>query len=355
MPAVGYDIGCDTAQGFVLVAKRVRDATKRVFMKRMLMMAAMVALACGVVRAEKTQPQAMLVDGVAAYVNEHVITIAEVMSEVRGGVLANLPAGERETQMHELYKATLDAMINRCLILDAAKASGASVAPWAVDQRIQEVVNQQFGGDRAKLTTALASQRTTLDDWRKNVEEDLVVQLMRYSHVEKNIVVPAQAVRAYYEANTQQFAKVTGVGVSVVVVAEVDDESAAVRGSRALQELEAGKPFTEIAKTYSVDNKAKNGGDWGVVNPSEMFRDELVDALAKLKAGEHSPLLLLEDHGYIVRKNSEAATEALTLPQAWPRVEARLKMMAAEKKYVDWANRLRRKAYIKIFELPLGK
>ena len=327
-------------------------------MKRMLLVAAvgvLAAVAYGATKAEETQPQAMLVDGVAAYVNEHVITIAEVMSEVRGSVLADLPDADREEQMHLLYKATLDAMINRCLILDAAKASGASVAPWAVDQRIQEVVNRQFGGDRAKLTAALAAQRTTLDEWRKNVEEDLVVQLMRYSHVEKNIVIQAQAIRAYYEANAQQLSKDTGVGVSVIVVAATDDETVAVRGSRALQELEAGKPFAEIAKAYSVDTKAKNGGNWGVVNPAEMFRDELVVALAKLKAGENSSLLLLEDHGYILRKNSEATTEALTLVQAWPQVESRLKMMAAEKKYVAWANRLRRKAYIKIFELPLAK
>ncbi len=325
-------------------------------MKGFLLAAAGFAvLTCGAAEAVKEQPRAMLIDGVAAYVNEHVITIAEVMSEVRGGALADLPDAEREAQLHTLYKATLDAMINRRLIIDAAKTAGASIAQWAVDQRVQEVVNRQFGGDRAKLTAALASQRTTPEEWRKIIEEDLTVQLMRYNTVEKHVAVPGQAVRSFYTANTQLFAKATGVGVSVIVVAAGDGASAADRGAQALKELEAGKPFADVAKAYSADGKARQGGDWGLIDPAETFRPELVDALAKLKTGEHSPLLLLEDHGYIVRKNSEAASEPLSLEQAWPQVETRLKMIEAEKKYVDWINRLRRKAYIKVFELPVGR
>lgn len=325
-------------------------------MKRFLLaVAGIVTLACGAAETMREQPRAMLIDGVAAYINEHVITIAEVMSEVHNGVLADLPVAEREAQLHNAYTATLDAMINRRLIIDAAKTAGATIAPWAIDQRIQEVLNRQFDGDRAKLNAALTSQRTSIDEWRKIIEEDLIVQLMRYNNVEKHITVSGQAVRNFYTANTQLFARTAGVGVSVIVVAGTDEVSAAERGAQALKELEAGKPFAAVAKTYSVDNKAKKGGDWGIIDPEQTFRPELVEALAKLRAHEHSPLLLLEDHGYIIYKNSEADDEILQLKEAWPRVESRLKMIEAEKKYVDWINRLRKKAYIKIFELPVGQ
>jgi peptidyl-prolyl cis-trans isomerase SurA len=326
-------------------------------MKRfLLIVAAAGAFAAGAVAAaEKAAPRALLIDGVAAYVNEAVITIAEVMAEVRGSVWADLPAADREQQLHQLYKATLDAMINRRLILDSAKASGATIAPWAVDERVQEVVNRQFGGDRAKLTAALAAQRTTLEDWRKTIEEELIVQSMRYSRVEKNVTVSAQAVRDYYGANPRQFSESKGVGVSVIVIAPVEGSTVAERGGQAVKDLEAGKPFAEVAKAYSADAKAANGGDWGVINPAETFRPELADAVSGLSVGGHSPLLLLEDHGYILRKNSEVAPQTLTLEQAWPRVEGRLKMIEAEKKYVEWVNRLRKKAYIKVFELPLAK
>jgi peptidyl-prolyl cis-trans isomerase SurA len=325
-------------------------------MKRFLLIAATAgACVAGASAADKATPRALLIDGVAAYVNEAVITIAEVMTEVRGSVWADLPAADREEQLHQLYKATLDAMINRRLILDSAKAAGASIAPWAVDERVQEVVNKQFGGDRAKLTAALAAQRTTLDDWRKTIEEELIVQSLRYTRVEKNVTVSAQAVRDYYAANPRLFTESQGVGVSVIVIAPVEGSTVAERGGQAVKDLDAGKSFAEVAQAYSADAKAAKGGDWGVINPADTFRPELADALAGLSVGGHSPLLLLEDHGYILRKNSEVAPQTLTLEQAWPRVEGRLKMIEAEKKYVEWVNRLRKKAYIKVFELPLAK
>ncbi|MBM4163843.1 MAG: hypothetical protein FJ222_05325 [Lentisphaerae bacterium] len=339
-----------------LARERMADRKGSHSMKRLLLIVAVAgAFAAGATAAEKAEPRALLIDGVAAYVNEAVITIAEVMAEVRGSVWADLPAADREQQLHQLYKATLDAMINRRLILDSAKASGASIAPWAVDERVQEVVNRQFGGDRAKLTTALAAQRTTLDEWRKTIEEELIVQSMRYTHVEKHVTVSAQAVRDFYAANPGQFSESKGVGVSVIVIAPVDGSSVADRGGQAVKDLESGKPFAEVAKAYSADGKAAKGGDWGVINPAETFRPELADALSGLSVGAHSPLLLLEDHGYIVRKNSEVAPQTLTLDQAWARIEGRLKMIEAEKKYIEWVNRLRKKAYIKVFELPLTK
>ncbi len=325
-------------------------------MKRLLLvMVATGALAGGVRAADKPQSRALLIDGVAAYVNEYVITIAEVMTEVRGSVWADLPAEDREAQLHKLYQGTLDAMINRRLILDSAKASGATIATWAVDERVQEVVNKQFGGDRAKLIAALASQRMALDEWRKTIEEELIVQSMRYNRVEKLVTVSSQAIRDYYAANPEQYSQAKGVDVSVIVVAAVDDASAAERGGLALKELEAGKPFAEVAKAYSIDSKAANGGNWGVIDPAETFRPELADAISGLAVGATSPLLLLEDHGYILRKNSEVAPQTLTLEQAWPLVEGRLKMIEAEKKYNAWVSRLRKKAYIKIFELPIAK
>ncbi|NLL83924.1 MAG: hypothetical protein GX230_06755 [Lentisphaerae bacterium] len=318
-----------------------------------LAVALLTTVQCGVA-AERGQGGAMLIDGVAAYVNEHVITIAEVMTEVRRDLLAELPVEERQQLLKQLYFETLDAMINRRLIVDAAKTAGAQLAPWAIDQRVQEVINRQFDGDRAKLMAALAEQRFSFEEWRKIIEEDLIVQLMRYNNVEKHVAVSGQAIRSFYEENPKLFARTSGVGVGLIVVAADGDTGAAERGASALKELEEGKTFADVAKAYSADNKAQKGGQWGEVDPEETFRGELVEALAALKEGEHSKLLLLEDFGYIIKKEREAREEQLTLEQAWPQVESRLKAMEAEKKYVEWLNRLRKKAYLKIFDLPMG-
>lgn len=299
----------------------------------------------------------MLLDGVAAYVNERMITIADVMTEVRNSVWVELPKAEREAKLRELYTATLDAMIDRRLILDAAKATKAQVVSWAVENRVQEIVEQRFGGDRAKLIAALTERRMTYEEWHTSIEEDLMIQLMRYGQVERNVSIPPKDVRTYFAANQGSFLSPGGVHVAMIVFNAPKDGSGtlAEQGAKILKDLADGMEFATAARTYSQDGKAVKGGDWGMVDPAEVFRPEIVAALGKLKVGEISAAILLEDFGYIVRKSDEKKARPLTLEEAWPWVESRLRLQQSEQRYKEWIGRLRSKAYIKIYELPQPK
>jgi peptidyl-prolyl cis-trans isomerase SurA len=308
------------------------------------------------IRAQQTG-NGMLLDGVAAYVNERMITIADVMTEVRNSVWVELPKAEREAKLRELYTATLDAMIDRRLILDAAKASKAQVAAWAVENRVQEIIDQRFGGDRAKLVAALTERRMTYEEWHTSIEEDLMIQLMRYGQVERNVSIPPKDVRDYYTAHTGAFVSQGGVHVAMIVFAAAKDGSATLdeQGAKILKDLAGGMAFAAAAKMYSQDGKAAKGGDWGIVDPAEVFRPEIAEALGKLKVGENSAAILLEDFGYVVRKIDEKKPRPLTLEEAWPLVESRLRLQQSEQRYKDWVGRLRSKAYIKVYELPQPK
>lgn len=329
---------------------------KNVYLARILAVA-VLAGAAWTARAQQAPGGGKLLDGVAAYVNERMITIAEVMTEVRNSVWVELPKAEREAKLRELYMATLDAMIDRRLILDAARASKAQVAAWAVENRVQEIVDQRFGGDRAKLIAALTERRMTYEEWHASIEEDLTIQLMRYGQVERNVSIPPKDVRAYYTAHQNDFLSQGGVQVGMIVFAAAKDGSATLeeQGAKIIKALAGGMNFADAARAYSQDGKAAQGGDWGMVQPAEVFRPEIVAALAKLKVGEYSAAILLEDFGYIVRKVDEKKARPLTLDEAWPWVESRLRMQQSEQRYRDWVGRLRSRAYIKVYELPQPK
>ncbi|MDD4623615.1 MAG: peptidyl-prolyl cis-trans isomerase, partial [Kiritimatiellae bacterium] len=116
-----------------------------------------------------------------------------------------------------------------------------------------------------------------------------------------------------------------------------------------------GKTFASLAKLYSKDAKAAQGGSWGKVNPEDVFRAEIVDALARLSPGEVSPVVTLDGYGYIVRKDEQQDSRMLNFEEAAPYVESHLRMRLAEKIYKEWTDRLRSEAYIKVFELPAVK
>lgn len=317
----------------------------------------MVAAVCSAEENERKNP-AMLLDGVAAYVNSDMITIAEVMSEVRRSPWAETSAELREKRLRELYKATLDQLINRRLILASAVKSKMQLQTWAVDARIREIVVNNFDGDQTKLHNLLAERKISLEEWKKNLEEDLMITAMRYQQVEKRVAPTPTEVRAEYEANKGRYQTENAVAVSMIILdppGKEGDETVEARAKKIADALAGGTAFASLAKTYSKDAKASAGGSWGKVNPEDVFRKEIVKALNALKPGEVSQLVVLDGYGYIVRKDEQQDSRMLTFEEAAPYVESHLKMRQAEKLYNDWMERLRKEAYIKIFELPTSK
>ena len=294
----------------------------------------------------------------AAYVNTEMITIADVMGEVRRSPWADTAPELREKRLRELYTATLNALIDRKLILAAARKSKMELQSWAVDNRVREIVANNFDGDQTKLHALLSDRKITFEEWKKNIEEDLLITAMRYQQVEKRVTPTPTEIRAEYEANKGRYQTETAMAVSMIILDPPEkegDESVAVRAEKIEAALKAGTSFASLARTYSKDAKAADGGSWGKVNPVDVFRKEIVEALDKLKPGETAPVVVLDGYGYIVRKDEQQDARALTFEEAAPYVESHLRMRQAEKLYKEWTDRLRAESYIKVFELPTSK
>ena len=322
-----------------------------------LILVAMSEVAWAQLALEKKNP-AILLDGVAAYVNTEMITIAEVMNEVRRSPWTDTAPELRERRLRELYAATLNALIDRKLILSAALKSKMELQPWAVDNRIREIVANNFEGDQTKLHNLLADRKITFEEWRKNIEEDLIITAMRYQQVEKRVTPNPSEIRAEYENNKGRYQTETATAVSMIILdppAKEGDPTIEEVSGKIMKALQEGVAFATLAQTYSQDAKAANGGSWGKVNPDDVFRKEIVEALTRLAPGETAPMLSLDGYGYIVHKDEQQDARILTYEEAAPIVESHLRMKQAEKIYKAWMERLRAESYIKMFELPAAK
>lgn len=305
----------------------------------------------------KKKPAALLIDGVAAYVNSETITIADVMAEVRRSPWAEPGRRMTDARLHELYTATLNALIDRKLILASAKKGKLELPPWAVDGRIREIVEKKFGGDRTKLHDLLAEMKISYEEWRTTIEQDLLVSAMRYQNVDKKTSPSPAAIRAEYDANRTRYRTETAVSVSMIILdppAE-GEESVILRAGKIKMALENGGKFADLARKYSKDAKAKDGGSWGKVNPEDVFRKEIAAEVHRLAPGEVSDVLMLDGYGYIIRKDEAQDARILTFEEAFPYAESRLRVRQSEKLYKEWMARLRAESYIKIFELPRAK
>ena len=297
-----------------------------------------------------------LVDGVAAHVNRHIITINEVHREIPGGLFRDLPVAEREARLREVYEATLNAMVDGKLILDEARATGAQLAAWAVNNRAREILDNHFKGDRALLEAELAKDGKTYDEWRAELEEDMLVQYMRFHNVERTLSIAPREVRAHYAENAGLFVTPETVDVSLVILEAFEDDALAEIGRAVDQLLAEGVEFALVAQTLSPE-KTRDLGKvthtrLGAIVPAEDLRPELAEAVAKIADNEHSPLLIVDGVGYILRRAATTPARQLTLEDAWPHIENRLREQLARERHQTWVGRLREKSYVKIFKLP---
>ncbi len=325
-------------------------------MKRSSLLLAVLILCAGVSQAETEQDvgKSVLFDGVAAYVNDETISIAEIMSEVRRASMnwSGVSEAERDSRLRELYQATLNAMVDRKLILASARESKIQLQPWAVQGRIRDIIDQHFDGDKAKLAKALAEQQRTYEEWAKSISDDLTLSMMRYSQVDQKVNLSPGQIRAYYEAHKKKFASQGGIRVSMILLQDDREKTAAEQAEEVMAALTKGDSFAVLAKRFSKDSKSADGGSWGVVNPEDEFSKPIIDALAALKVREFSEPITLGANIYIVRKDAEVPSKTLSMEDAWKYAEAELRLIEQEKAYHAWTSRLRARAYIKMMELP---
>ncbi len=313
-------------------------------MKRMV--SALAVLMVGMLWAE-----AALYDGVAAFVNNKVITMETVMKKMHQ--MYNF-SGMSPLEAREAIKMTYPEFVNmeidRVLILQAYEESGATLPNDVINRRIQDIIADRFDGDESKLKERLREQRSTFAEWQKTTRDNLLIRAMQQLQIDKKITVSPKAIKTYFAEHMEDFAENSGVRVQTILI--TPDQGRAV-AEKALADLKAGTPFADVAKAVSSDSQAQNGGDWGFVKPEDNFMPVMVEALAKLKKGETSEILEASGYFAILKKVDVKTGKLPKLADVWTQVEERVRAELWEERYQAWMKELRSKAFIKINEVEL--
>lgn len=259
--------------------------------------------------------RAEIVDGIAARVNEEAIMYSDVMMEMsRNG-----------TRDASAFGPALEELINRKLIIKAAKDQKMTMQDWVVENRVREIIKRNFDGDRNRLMDQLAKDRVSYTEWHARIKDDMIVSAMRYQIVEKNASVSPAAMKAEYETNRAAYAKNMLVSVSILLVPPKEAE---------------GRDKLDFDAEADVYER---------VNPDGIFQPEVCDVIKSLKVGEISGWHKFMDYSFKVRKDGEEITEMKTFSEAYADIEAAVRAKESERLHAEWISRLREAAYIKIY------
>ena len=273
---------------------------------------------------------AVEIDGVAATVGGETILKSEVRSEMRRSGLSP-----------DRFNETLNALVERKLVIRAASQAKMTIQDWVVDNRVREIVESAFGGDRNRLSAALAKEKIPYAEWRDRVKDDLVAAAMRWNIVEKNVSASPGEMREEYEKHPEKYSK---GGKTTVAVILLKPEDAAKRAE--IDEALKTTDFGEIAKKYSADSKAKDGGVWKDIDPKEVFQEKIADEIAKMPVNTLSNWLDVDGWSFLLKKTAESETRPMPFAEAYDKIEAEVKKANAKKLYDAWIERLKSETYI---------
>lgn len=277
--------------------------------------------------------RAVEVDGIVATVGDVTILRSDVMNELRR-------TGWDESRFNEVR----NHLVDRQLILKAAKDAKMTMQEWIVDNRVRELVDGMFGGDQNKLKAALAQQKLPYTEWRQRIKDDLVVGAMRWNMIDKNVSSSPAELKAEFARHPERYRVGRKVTVSVILLKPEDAEKRA-EVSAALKD----EDFGELAKRYSADTHAAAGGVWKDVQPEEVFRPEICEEIAKMPVGTLSRWVELDGWSFLLRKDAESGSSARTFAEAYDDIEANVRDANAKALYDAWMERLRAATYIKVY------
>lgn len=302
-----------------------------------------------------------VINGIAAIVNGDVVTFSQVRELVAAQEksASEIYHGEElQAKIKEMREHAVRDLIDRDLILQEFKKKEFNIPAYIVDDSIQHIIRQEFGGDRTAFVKTLQAQGYTMARFRDNEKDKITVQAMRQSKTSENVIVSPVQIRKFYEQHRTSYSTPSQVKLRMIVLKEGaasgggDASTASSISKKQMaaeirEKLTGGAEFDRLAQMYSEDSTNESGGDWGWVE-RKTLNEELAKVAFSLKPSEISPVIPLDNAYYILMV--EAEKPAVTKPLSEVQQEIVQKLVQEEKlKTQDrWLKELRKKAYIKI-------
>ncbi len=296
-----------------------------------------------------------VLDGIAAEVasggQKEVVTFSQVRELV----------GPKEKQAHDTLKgndlvekikeirlAAINDLIDRTLIIQEFKTKGFTIPEYFIDERVQSIIKDEFGGDRQAFLRTLAAQGYTLEKFREFQQDMIIVQEMRKQAVKGVNAVSDAKINDYYKEHVEEYSQPEQIKLRMIVIHGVDNDSRHKMIDEIRQKIVDGAEFGDLARMYSEDSTQESYGDWGWVDRKKL-NESLTKIAFALKPGEISHVITLGDSYYLLYCEAKKAPTVKPLKDVRDEIEKVLMQTERQQQQQEWLQKLRRKAYIKMF------
>lgn len=293
----------------------------------------------------------ILLDSYAAVVNGKVITIGEVLSAlqpVQDRLAAQYTGTELEQKLVEEYDTVRNALIESEIILLDFEMQGGALPDRAVEDNINSIIHDRFQNDRTAFLKALAAERITFAEWRKQMKDQLTVQIMRQKEVTSKIFITPYDLQTAYAQKREAFAVPERVRLRTLALDGGDTaqekKNALADAAKLRERILSGETTFESAATNSVTPQ-----DADEFIDTASLNEALRTAIASLDSGSISAPLEIGDDLYLVQLVERQAARVRPLDEVSPELAKELRKSQFERLNRIWIDSLRSKYYVQLF------
>jgi parvulin-like peptidyl-prolyl isomerase len=212
----------------------------------------------------------------------------------------------------------------------------------------------RFQGDHEKYLSYLEANKLTESDYRKQLEDDDIVQYMGQQLRSSATGISPDRIKDYYEKNQQKYFVKGAIKVRQITLSPVADESPEVirqQADKIVQEARLpGANFTALALKYSTDQAAHNGDvpvyAYDMDSKTQQLAPQIQDVVFKLQPGEVSDPIVSGSSVFIFKCEDKVAEGVQPLEKVRADIESALTQEDQRQAYDKWVGKLHDKAYI---------
>lgn len=307
--------------------------------------------------ARAAQPGPVTVNGIAVKVNDTVITFREIDDQIDEDsrrllqVRYGRQTEQLQRQLEQLKNDTVEALVERQLILDEFKNAGYKLTESYIDEEIKRRIRNQFG-DRVRMIKSLEHEGMTEATFRQHLREDFIVNAMEVKNVGwEKIIVSPHKIEAYYAQNQDKFKVEDEIKMRMIFLQVKPDRDAEATRKFAedlLARVKGGASFAELASAHSDGSQRAEGGLWASVD-RKTLREDLGKVAFSLKAGETSDVLVRDDGCYLIHVEEVRPAHVKPLTEVRAEIEKTLEAEDRRRLRKDWIERLKNKSFISYF------
>lgn len=288
------------------------------------------------------------IEGIAAIVNDDVITYSELQARTRP-FMRSAENMESEDFIGRVRERELRTLIEERLISGKARELGIGVSDEDVEDELDEV-KARFPAEESFLEF-LREQRLTAAVLRERLKARLLLGKLAEAEIMPGVQPPSrEAAKSFYDENPGLFTEPGQQRLSRILIAAGDEASLAA-AERKIKEIKikisGGGDFGLLAKEHSDGAEASEGGDVGFVSRAEIL-PEIWSAVAGLSPGDVSGVVRTDEGFSIFKVTALKGSRQMEFGEVENAVSRHLFQLKMEEAVGVWLEKVKSGAYIEV-------